>query len=242
MALYQPGVGPGGGGQVIHVPRSCPSGLETERMLALIAAERLAYGVDLPPPSAPASAPSSASPTQPPAERPIPAPVSAEAAIRDGITELCAWFLGDAPYSLDGLRQAAFDAGYARGTSAQIIPLPEMLRQMSFSALGFTAVIADPPPGNAVLAHVSFHDPVCQIQVYGHDAAAEAVLAGLEGAGWRRDGDAIRTSQLTIQRYRGAGLTLVVNRPTEPVDGPGLDLVLNIVGGEDNARGMLEEP
>lgn len=237
MAIYQPAVGPGGAGQVIHVPRSCPQALiATPEMLAALAATGAEDGRR----DAIQGTPRTERPSPPP-------PVSALAAIRSGVEDFCGWFLGGQSYSLEGLGQAAFDAGYARGAGVQFFPLPEMLREPSFSALGFTAVIADrPSDGHGVAAFVSFHHPTCQIQVFGHGAEAETALTQLEAAGWRKVGGLVTGEDWTAQRYYGgeAGrpLTMVVTHATRDGEGPGLDMVINIVPGENPQRGLLFEP
>src|SRR5690606_32439626 len=166
VTVYQPGVGPGGAGQVITIPRSCPPRPQVPAQM--MADLRVA---------AEASKPD---------DRPAPPPVSAGAAIRNGIEDFCGWFFSDQPYSLEGLRQAAFDAGYRRGSGVQFFPLPEMLREMSFSAMGFNAEIENrPSDGHGVAAFVSFHHPTCQIQVFGHRQEAEAAVADLHSDGWR---------------------------------------------------------
>lgn len=242
MAIYQPGVGPGGAGQVIHIPRSCPTAPEiTPEMMVALAAlagaeEALREQTDR---EVAAQTP------QPP-----PAPVSPEAAIRNGIEDFCGWFHGDQPYSLEGLRQAAFDAGYGRGAGAQFFPLPEMLREASFSAMGFTAVIENrPSDGHGVAAFVSFHHPTCQIQVFGYGQEAEVVLADLQSTGWRLVGIPERGEDWIAERYYGREggrpLTMVVTRVVREPEEEGqawLDMVINIVPGEDRDRGRLFDP
>lgn len=235
MALYQPGVGPGRAGMVIHVPRRCPPPVT-------MSAETMAFVASLAEGHAAGQR----------AERgPPPPPVSAPVAIRQGLEDFCGWFFGDQPYSLEGLRQAAFDAGYGRGAPVQFFPTPEMLREMSFSAVGFSAELEDRrSEGHGVVAFVSFHHPTCQIQVFGHGAEAETVLTDLEAAGWRRVEGLVRGEDWTAQRYYGGApgrpLTLVatrVVRPAEEEDGrPWLDMVINVVPGEDPRRGLLFEP
>lgn len=231
VTVYQPGVGPGGVGQVMTIPRSCPSavGVTPEMMADL----RVAAEADKPD------------------NRPAPPPVSAEAAIRNGIEDFCGWYFSDQPYSLEGLRQAAFDAGYGRGAGAQFFPLPEMLREMSFSAMAFTAVIENrPSDGHGVAAFVSFHHPTCQIQVFGHGREAEAVLAELQSKGWRPVGIPERGEDWIADRYygqeTGRPLTMVVTRVVrdpEQEDGRAwLDMVINVVPGEDPDRGRLFDP
>ena len=238
MAIYQPAVGPGGAGQVINVPRSCPQALGvTPEMIAALARTAGEEG-----------ARGGATGFPAPAERPPPPPPArAETVIRNGIERFCGWFLGDQPYSLEGLRQAAFDAGYATGSGVQFFPLPEMLREPSFSAMGFTAMIADrPSDGHGVAAFVSFHHPTCQIQVFGHGADGEAVLAQLEAGDWRKADGLMRGEDWTAQRYYGGAagrpLTMVVTRAIREGDGPGLDMVINLVPGEDPRRGLLFAP
>lgn len=241
VTIYQPGVGPGGLGQVMTIPRSCPraADLTPEMRAALAAVAAADEGVREQAVGAP------------PAERPAPPPpVSARTAIRNGIEDFCGWFFSDQPYSLEGLRQAAFDAGYGRGAPVQFFPLPEMLREMSFSAVGFTAVMEDrPSEGHGVAAFVSFHHPTCQIQVFGYGAEGESVLTELEAAGWRKVGAPVRGEDWTAQRYYGEGggrpLTTVVTRAIredEGDDAPWLDMVINLVPGEDSERGLLFDP
>lgn len=230
MAIYQPPVRAGGAGHIIHIPRSCPPRpqVSAEMMAALMVAAE----------------------ADKPDNRPAPAPVSAGAAIRNGVEGFCGWFYGDEPYSLEGLRQAAFDAGYGRGVGVQFFPLPEMLREMSFSAMGFSAMIEDrPSDGHGVAAFVSFHHPTCQIQVYGHGAEGDAVLTELEAAGWRKVEAPLEGEAWTAQRYYGgeAGrpLTMVVTRVMREDaanNAPWLDMVINVVPGEDPRRGWLFEP
>ena len=242
VTVYQPGVGPGGMGQVMTIPRSCPSavGLTPEMMstlAAMAAADRAAR---------------EEAAGGPPAERtPPPPPVSAEAAIRNGIEDFCGWYFSDQPYSLEGLRQTAFEAGYGRGAGAQFFPLPEMLRDMSFSAMGFTAVIDNrPSDGHGVAAFVSFHHPTCQIQVFGYGQEAETVLADLQSSGWRTVGIPVRGEDWIAERYygeeSGRPLTMVVTRvirESEQEDGRAwLDMVINVVPGEDRDRGLLFDP
>lgn len=242
VTVYQPGVGPGGMGQVMTIPRSCPSaaGLTPEMMATLSAMA-----------AADAAAREEAA-GGPPGERtPPPPPVSAEAAIRNGIEDFCGWYFSDQPYSLEGLRQAAFDAGYRRGAGVQFFPLPEMLREMSFSAMGFTAEIENRrSDGHGVAAFVSFHHPTCQIQVFGHGAEGEAVLAELEAEGWRKVGIPERGEDWIAERFYGPEggppLTMVVTRVVrgpEQEDGRAwLDMVINVVPGEDRDRGRLFDP
>lgn len=241
MALYQPAVGPGGAGQVIHIPRSCPSRI-TSDMIAT------PHGAGLPADVARDLGVRQSGPNPPPippAPSVPPEPVSADVAIRNGIEGLCGWFFGDQPYSLEGLRQAAFDAHYGRGAPVSIVPLPEMLREMSFSAVGFTAMIADAPSeAHGVAAFVSFHNPVCQIQVHGYEAEATTALAQLEADGWRKVGTSVRNGVWEAQRYQtteetGKRMTLVDNRVTDPT-GTTLRHVLNVVPGHDSERGALD--
>lgn len=232
MALYQPGVGPGRAGMVIHVPRSCPPPVAmSAETMALLASVGAAHAADQQ------------------AERgPPPPPVSAPVAIRQGLEDFCGWFFGDQPYSLEGLRQAAFEAGYGRGAPVPFFPSPEMLREPSFSAVGFTAIVADPPgEGHGVAAFVSFHHPTCQLQIYGYGAEAEAAVGALEAGGWRSAGEATPSGAATsIQRYFGAlngrPMTMVVSRITPEGEGPGLEMVVNLVPGEDRERGLLYVP
>lgn len=243
VTVYQPGVGPRGMGQVMTIPRSCPRPADlTPEMWAALAAAAAAD-----------DAAREEAGGGPPAERPAPPqPVSAEAAIRNGIEGFCGWYFGDEPYSLEGLRRAAFDAGYGRGAGAQFFPLPEMLREASFSAMGFTAVIENRrSDGHGVAAFVSFHHPTCQIQVFGHGREAEAVLADLQSSGWRMVGIPERGEDWISERYygqeSGRPLTMVVTRvirdPEDEEDGRAwLDMVINVVPGEDRDRGRLFDP
>lgn len=239
MTIYQPGVGPGRAGQVIHIPRSCPQNVVvTPEMLPALAV--MAGAEDARREQAAGG---------PPAEREAPpAPVSARVAIRQGVEDFCGWFYGDQPYSLDGLRQAAFDAGYGRGAPVPFFPSPEMLREPAFSALGFTAVAENPPSdGHGVAAFVSFHHPTCQLQIYGYGADGDAVIAELEARGWRRTGEPVRSGESSwAQRYYGGPasrpMTMVVTRVAREGDGPGLDMVINVVPGEDPERGLLHDP
>ncbi|WP_226636146.1 hypothetical protein [Brevundimonas poindexterae] len=240
--IYQPGVGPGGGGQVIHIPRSCPrAALVTPE--EAVAAAVIAGAED--------ALRDRSQDARPPVERPDPPPpVSVEAAIRNGIEDFCGWFFSDAPYSMDGLRQAAFDAGYAPGSPAQFFPLPEMLRAPSFSSLGFTAIIADRlSDRHGVVAFVSFHHPTCQIQLYGHGPEGDAVIAQLEAEGWHKAGAPVEGGGLSAQRYYGGDpdqrLTMVVSRvigEDPDRDGAWLDMIINVVPGEDPQRGLMVDP
>lgn len=232
MAIYQPGVGPGQAGMVIHVPRSCPPPVTvTAETMALLASIGAAHAADQQ------------------AERgPAPAPVSAPAAILQGIETFCGWFFGDRPYSLEGLRQAASEAGYGRGAPVPFFPSPEMLNEPSFSAVGFTAAAENPPDDrHGIAAFVSFHHPTCQLQIYGYGAEAEATVAVLEAEGWRSAGEPVPSGEAsTAQRYFGAfgtrPMTMVVTRITPKGGGPGLEMVINIVPGEDRERGLLFVP
>lgn len=229
MAIYQPPVRLGGAGQVIHIPASCPSRAMAEAQAQLVATQTAAVQS------------SDGAPVQPPARPAPPPPVEPVAAILNGVDGFCGWFLGDKPYSLEGLRQAAFDAGYGRGAPVQMIPLPEMREAASYSTMGFTAVIADPPSdGHGMAAFVTFHDPACQVLVYGYADAAQTALERLESLGWRKDGGPITLPQMTAQRYRGHGMTLTAHRPSASAEGARLELILNLTPGEDSTRGLLE--
>lgn len=231
MAIYQPPVRLGGAGQVIHIPASCPSPARLEAMVA-----RADAVVQAAAQNAAADAPVEA-----PARPAPPAPVEPVTAILNGVDRFCGWFLSDKPYSLEGLRQAAFDAGYGRGAPVQMIPLPEMRDALSYSTMGFTAVIADPlTDGHGMAAFVTFHDPACQVLVYGYADAAQTALERLETQGWRKDGEPITLPHLTAQRYRGHGMTLTAHRPSEASEGARLELILNLTPGEDSTRGLLE--
>lgn len=235
MAIYQAAVGPGGAGQVIHIPRSCPA----EVALTPATAESLMTGATA---AVPRGQAVQAVPGPPREREAPPAPVDTMTAIRNGIEGFCGWFFGDQPYSLDGLRQAAFEAGYGRGAPVQIVPLPEMLREPAFSAVGFTAIAESrPSDDHGVAAFVSFHNPVCQIQVHGYDEEAPAVLAALEADGWRKVGPLKRGALWEAQRYQnaqGRPMTLVDNRLLD--EAGSLRRVLNVVPGHDPDRGALE--
>lgn len=236
MAIYQPPVRLGGAGQVIHIPASCPSSAMLEARIARANAEAQVAAAQ-----AIAAQASDAAPVDAPARPEPPAPVEPVAAILNGVDQFCGWFLGDKPYSLEGLRQAAFDAGYARGAPVQMIPLPEMREAASYSTMGFTAVIAEPPSdGHGMAAFVTFHDPACQVLVYGYADAAQTALARLETQGWRKDGEPVTLPHLTAQRYRGHGMTLTAHRPSAPSEGARLELIMNLTPGEDLTRGLLD--
>lgn len=229
MAIYQPPVRMGGAGQVINIPASCPAGSMLQARITRADAQIVAAQT---PGSAPAAA--AARPAPPP-------PVEPVAAILNGVDAFCGWFLGDKPYSLEGLRQAAFDAGYGRGAPVQMIPLPEMRETLSYSTMGFTAVIANPPSnGHGMAAFVAFHDPACQVLVYGYAEAAQTALARLESEGWRKDGGPVMLPEMTAQRYRGHGMTLTAHRPSAPAEGARLELILNLTPGETSTRGLLD--
>jgi hypothetical protein len=231
VTIYQPPVRLGGTGQVLHIPRSCPPPVTmSAETMALLASVGAAHAADQQ------------------AERgPPPPPVRAPAAIRQGIEKFCGWFFGDQPYSLEGLRQAAFDAGYRRAAPVPFFPSPEMLREPSVSAVGFTAMVEAPPDeAHGIAAFVSFHHPICQIQIYGYEAEAEAVVGALEADGWRSAGEAVPDGAATsVQRYFGVlggrPMTMVVTRVT-PEGGAGLEMVVNLVPGEDRERGLLYVP
>lgn len=179
--------------------------------------------------------------------RPRPAPVAdARVAIENGVEGLCGWFLAGEGYSLPAMQQTAFDAGYRRGASVQIIPLTDMRGQPSYSSMNFTAEVVDAPAeGSGVVAFVAFHNPVCQIQVYGYQDYARAFAAGLGEAGWRSAGPEMRTQHVAAQRWygrlNGKPVTLVVNRRAGEQSAPGgLDYILNVVAGENAERGVLE--
>lgn len=241
MAIYQPPMRLGGAGQVIHIPASCPSSAISEARIARARAEAQVVAAQMI-----ATQASGTAPTESPARPAPPAPVEPVAAILNGVDRFCGWFLGDQSYSLEGLRQAAFDAGYGRGAPVQMIPLPEMREAASYSTMGFTAVIVDPPSnGHGMAAFVTFHDPACQVQVYGYADAAQTALARLESQGWRKDGQPITLPEMTAQRYRGHGMTLTAHRPTAtvegaPAEGARLELILNLTPGETSTRGLLD--
>ena len=229
--IYQPGVG-GRPGSIINLPGNCPSPAQMRRAEAAAAAAAAVFGPEPGPPG-------------PPDTRPVPPPLpSADVAIVNGVEKLCGWLYSGADYSLPAIQQTAFTAGYRRGSSANIVPLPEMRAQPSYSALGFTAVVADAPPeGHGVVAFASFHDPVCQVQVYGYPAEGERALQRLRSAGWTAVGGPT-TPQANVQAQRyfggpaGRRMTLVVNRWVGPTAAPsGLGLILNIVPGENRVRG-----
>lgn len=231
MAIYQPPVRMGGAGQVINIPASCPSDSMLQARIARADAQIVTAQT---PVSAPAAAAAAARPAPPPSVEPV-------AAILNGVDAFCGWFLGDKPYSLEGLRQAAFDAGYGRGAPVQMIPLPEMREALSYSTMGFTAVIANPPSdGHGMAAFVTFHDPACQVLVYGYAEAAQTALTRLENEGWRKDGGPIALPEMTAQRYRGHGMTLTAHRPSAPAEGARLELILNLTPGETSTRGLLD--
>lgn len=236
MAIYQPPVRLGGAGQVIHIPASCPSNAASAALIARADAEAQVAAAQAIAAQTPGGAPVPA-----PARPAPPPPVEPVAAILNGVDAFCGWFLSDKPYSLEGLRQAAFDAGYARGAPVQMIPLPEMREALSYSTMGFTAVIADPPSdGHGMAAFVTFHDPACQVLVYGYAEAAQTALARLEREGWRKDGGPIALPEMTAQRYRGHGMTLTAHRPSAPAEGARLELILNLTPGETSTRGLLD--
>ena len=236
MAIYQPPVRLGGAGQVIHIPASCPSSAVLEARIARADAQAQVVAAQMS--AAQASPGVSAEASAPPAPPPAVEPVQA---ILNGVDRFCGWFLGDKPYSLEGLRQAAFDAGYGRGAPVQMIPLPEMREALSYSTMGFTAVIADPPSdGHGMAAFVTFHDPACQVLVYGYAEAAQTALERLESQGWRKDGGPVTLPHLTAQRYRGHGMTLTAHQPSAPAEGARLELILNLTPGEDSTRGLLQ--
>ncbi|GAW42025.1 hypothetical protein SH203_02438 [Brevundimonas sp. SH203] len=238
MAIYQPPVRLGGAGQVINIPASCPSSAASEARIARARAEAERVVAQMTAAQASASAPA---PTQAPSRPAPPAHVEPVAAILNGVDRFCGWFLGGQPYSLEGLRQAAFDAGYGRGAPVQMIPLKEMREAASYSTMGFTAVIADPPSnGHGMAAFVTFHDPACQVLVYGYADAAQTALARLESEGWRKDGGPITLPEMTAQRYRGHGMTLTAHRPSGPAEGARLELILNLTPGETSTRGLLD--
>jgi len=237
MAIYQPPVRLGGAGQVIHIPASCPSSAALEARIARADAQAKVVAAQAMTDQASNGAPVGAVPARPAP----PSPVEPVAAILNGVDGFCGWFLGDKPYSLEGLRQAAFDAGYGRGAPVQMIPLPEMREALSYSTMGFTAVIADPPSdGHGMAAFVTFHDPACQVLVYGYADAAQTALGRLESLGWRKDGGPITLPEMTAQRYRGHGMTLTAHRPSAPAESARLELILNLTPGEDSTRGLLE--
>ena len=171
-SIYQPGVG-GGPGTILNLPGNCPRSAPTVLATAQSAS-----------PVAPTEPPGPV----PPRPEPVALP-SAQAAIRNGVERLCAWLYSGADYSLPSLQQTALEAGFRRGSSVNIVPLPEMLQQPSFSALGFQAKIENAPPeGSGVAAFASFHDPVCQVQVYNYRQDGERFLAQLAAAGWTKVG------------------------------------------------------
>ena len=237
MAIYQPPERLGGAGQVIHIPTSCPSSAALEARIARANAQARAVAAQGITEQASTSAAVGPAPTRPAP----PPPVEPVIAILNGVDGFCGWFLGDKPYSLEGLRQAAFDAGYGRGAPVQMIPLPEMREAASYSTMGFTAMIADAPSDrHGMAAFVTFHDPACQVLVYGYADAAQMALERLESLGWRKDGGPIALPEMTAQRYRGHGMTLTAHRPSAPAEGARLELILNLTPGEASTRGLLE--
>lgn len=182
-----------------------------------------------------------------PEARARPTPVAdARAAIENGVNNLCGWYLASEGHSLPAMQQTAFNAGYRRGASVEMIPLADMRDQPSFSALNFTAVVVDAPAqGSGVVAFVTFHNPACQIQIFGYQDHARAFVAGLADAGWRAAGAETRSEQVAAQRWYGSlndkPVTLVVNRWAGEQPNPsGLDYILNVVAGENAERGVLE--
>ena len=183
--------------------------------------------------------------TAPEARPRPPALVDAHTAIEKGVTNLCGWALAGEGYSLPAMQQTAFDAGYRRGASVSIVPLPEMRSQPSFSSLNFTAEIENAPAeGSGVVALVSFHNPVCQIQVYIYFDEAKAFVAGLPSSGWRLTAPEASFGNVAAQRWfgnlNGKPVTLVINRWVGEQMAPGnLGFILNVVPGEDPERGVL---
>jgi len=229
MAIYQPPVTRGGSGSIINIPAQCPPSL------VLAGPAR----------SSPSSTAAQTSGTVVPPVSRIPPPERAVGdLIHAGIVDFCGWFFGDTPYSLPGLQAAAFDAGYARGSGSAIVPLPEMLREMSFSSLGFEGVIADrASDGHGVSAHVTFHNPVCQIQSYGYGEDIDAVIIRLRAAGWRTVGEPTEREADRVERLYGTigtrPVTLVVHRRLTTSEEPALDSVINVLPGHQTEFGVL---
>ena len=88
---------------------------------------------------------------------------------------------------------------------------------------------------------------MCQLQIYGYGADGEVVIGALEADGWRSDGAPVASAaSSTVQRWFGVlgdrPMTMVVTRITPEGEGPGLEMVVNLVPGEDRERGLLYVP
>lgn len=179
-----------------------------------------------------------------PNKDPMPLP-TAELAVANGVEKLCAWFVRGEGYSLPAAFQTAMEAGFKRGVSVQMVPLPEMREAGSYSTIGFQASIANAPPeGSGVAAFFTYHTPVCQIQVYGYKEDATRYIAGLKDSAWTLV-DTQRSENVHSERWLTKtgtqSMTLVVNRwaGAQPAPG-GLGFILNVLPGDDRKRGQLK--
>jgi hypothetical protein len=170
---------------------------------------------------------------------------SATIALENGVTKLCAGFVMGSATTLVAVQQRAFEAGYARGASVEMIPLPDMQAQPAYTIFPFRSRIANAPPqGSGIALFVgNYHNAICQLQVYGYVEETAAYAASLSSAGWRQVGEETKTDNVASSRFygvlEGKPATMVVNRWIGP-EAPGrLGFVINMMAGENSSRGAL---
>ena len=217
-------------------------------MKRTIAAVAAAAALSIAGPAIAVAEPAQGQPTaEPPASSPSPLPPveNAAAAMEGGVERFCHWFVRGDGYSLERARQTAEEAGYRRGTSVAMIPLVEMTQQPAFSFLGFTARMPDGTPNDEGLAaFITFHVPICQIQVYGQTSEAARYVESLGQRGWilieRLAGPQV-TSERWLHGSATDSYTLVVNRWTGSGPAPGkLGFILNVLPGDNRTMGVFQ--